>query len=161
MSDIHTDFVNFNEMSRRDFTNYYEMKRSDFANSYAKIVDPHYKMPDSFMSWNDTPTFPPVDRNETADTHVFKADLAGVDKVAVKLGMVEGRILEISGERSIQGGKNYLRCERFKGRFQRRFRLPENAKVDEVKAGMENGVLTVTVPKQPDTQAQFKSIEIC
>ncbi|GLJ26955.1 hypothetical protein SUGI_0527700 [Cryptomeria japonica] len=151
MSDIHTDFVNFNEMSRRDLTNYYEMKRSDFANSYAKIVDPHYKMPDSFMSWNDTPTFPPVDWNEIADTHVFKADLAGVDKVAVKLGVVDGWILEISRECNIEGGNNYLHCEWFKGRFLRHFTLPENAKVDSVKAGMENGVVTIIVPKQPDT----------
>ncbi|GLJ58471.1 hypothetical protein SUGI_1486020 [Cryptomeria japonica] len=161
MSDIHRDFVNYNEMTRSDFANYYEMNRSDLANSYAKIVDPRYKMPDSFVSWKETTTFPPVDWNETADTHVFKADLAGEDKAAVKLGVVDGRILEISGERSIEGGKNYLRCERFKGRFLRRFTLPENAKVDEVKAGMENGVLTVTVPKQPDTQALFRDIEIC
>ncbi|GLJ26956.1 hypothetical protein SUGI_0527720 [Cryptomeria japonica] len=111
-----------------------------------------------FANYYETPTFPPVDWHETADTHVFKADLAGVDKGAVKLGIVDGGILEISGERSIEGGKNYLRCERFKGRFLRHFTLPENANVDEAKAAMENGVLTVTVPKKPD---QYSVIEIC
>ncbi|KAL2344085.1 hypothetical protein Fmac_005370 [Flemingia macrophylla] len=34
------------------------------------------------------------------------------------------------------------------GKFMRSFRLPENAKVDQVKASMENWVLTVTVPKE-------------
>ncbi|GLJ36347.1 hypothetical protein SUGI_0729630 [Cryptomeria japonica] len=83
MSDIHRDFVNYNEMTRRDFANNDEMNRSDLANSYAKIIDPRYKMPDSFMSWNETTTFPPVDWNDTTDTHVdttdthvFKADLS-------------------------------------------------------------------------------------
>jgi len=42
----------------------------------------------------------------------------------------------------------------------RRFRLPENAKVNEVKASMENGVLTVTVPKEEVKKADVKSIQI-
>ncbi|KAF9622710.1 hypothetical protein IFM89_032890 [Coptis chinensis] len=46
------------------------------------------------------------------------------------------------------------------GSFLRRFRLPENAKVDEVKASMENGVLTVTVPKEEVKKSEVKSVEI-
>ncbi|MCD7454221.1 hypothetical protein HAX54_023976 [Datura stramonium] len=42
----------------------------------------------------------------------------------------------------------------------RRFRLPENAKMDQVKASMENGVLTVTVPKEEVKKPDVKSIEI-
>jgi HSP20 family protein len=38
--------------------------------------------------------------------------------------------------------------------------LPENAKVDEVKASMENGVLTVTIPKAEEKKPEVKSIEI-
>jgi len=38
--------------------------------------------------------------------------------------------------------------------------LPENAKVNEVKASMENGVLTVTVPKEEVKKADVKSIQI-
>ncbi|URE22970.1 hypothetical protein MUK42_37801 [Musa troglodytarum] len=38
--------------------------------------------------------------------------------------------------------------ERSSGKFSRRFRLPENAKVHQAKTSMENGVLTVTVPKE-------------
>jgi HSP20 family protein len=42
----------------------------------------------------------------------------------------------------------------------RKFRLPDNAKMDQVKAAMENGVLTVTVPKQEIKKPEVKSIEI-
>ncbi|KAI3679851.1 hypothetical protein L2E82_50831 [Cichorium intybus] len=40
------------------------------------------------------------------------------------------------------------------------FRLPDNAKVDQVKAKMENGVLTVTVPKQEVKKPEVKAIDI-
>lgn len=52
------------------------------------------------------------------------------------------------------------RVERGRGKFLRRFRLPENAKVEEVKASMENGVLTVMVPKTKEKKPEIKSIEI-
>ena len=71
--------------------------------------------------------------------------------------------MQISGERSKeQEEKNdkWHRVERSSGKFMRRFRLPENAKVEEVKASMENGVLTVTVPKMEEKKPEIKSIDI-
>ncbi|KAL0919671.1 hypothetical protein M5K25_011784 [Dendrobium thyrsiflorum] len=42
----------------------------------------------------------------------------------------------------------HLQKQRSSGSFLRSFRLPENAKVDGIRAAMENGVLTVTIPKE-------------
>ncbi|GJU82246.1 17.3 kDa class I heat shock protein-like protein, partial [Tanacetum coccineum] len=52
------------------------------------------------------------------------------------------------------------RVERSSGKFTRRFMLPENAKMDQIKAGMENGVLTITVPKEEVKKPDVKSIQI-
>jgi HSP20 family protein len=52
------------------------------------------------------------------------------------------------------------RVERSSGKFTRRFRLPENVKLEAMKASMENGVLTVTVPKEEVKKPEVKSIEI-
>ncbi|KAM0948349.1 putative small heat shock protein HSP20 [Dioscorea sansibarensis] len=104
-----------------------------------------------------------IDWKETPETHVFKADLPGVKKEEVKVEVEEGRVLQISGERcKEQEEKNdrWHRVERSSGKFMRRFRLPENARVDQVKAAMENGVLTVTVPKVEVKKPDIKSIEI-
>ena len=106
-----------------------------------------------------------IDWKETPEAHIFKADLPGLKKEEVKIELEEGqRILQISGERSKeeeQKNDKWHRIERSRGKFLRRFRLPDNAKVEEIKAAMENGVLTVTVPKQPEPQPpQPKSIEI-
>ncbi|XXG61721.1 hypothetical protein AAC387_Pa05g0260 [Persea americana] len=101
-----------------------------------------------------------IDWKETPEAHVFKADLPGLKKEDVKVELEEGRILQISGERSREKEEKddkWHRFERSSGKFLRQFRLPENAKVDEAKAGMENGVVTVTVPeehvKKPDVKA--------
>lgn len=104
-----------------------------------------------------------IDWKETPEAHVFKADLPGLKKEEVKVEVEDGRVLQISGERSKeQEEKNekWHHVERSSGKFLRRFRLPQNAKMDEVKASMENGVLTVTVPKVEEMKPEVKPIEI-
>uniref|UniRef100_A0A7N0TTD0 SHSP domain-containing protein n=1 Tax=Kalanchoe fedtschenkoi TaxID=63787 RepID=A0A7N0TTD0_KALFE len=104
-----------------------------------------------------------IDWKETPEAHIIKADVPGLKKEEVKVEVEEGRVLQISGERSReQEEKNdtWHRVERSSGKFVRRFRLPDNAQVDQVKAAMEDGVLTVTVPKVQQPKAQVKSIDI-
>ncbi|KAF2287192.1 hypothetical protein GH714_038890 [Hevea brasiliensis] len=104
-----------------------------------------------------------IDWKETPEAHVFKADLPGLKKEEVKVEIEEGNVLQISGERSKEKEEKndkLHRVERSSGKFLRRFRLPENAKVDQVKASMESGVLTVTVPKEEVKKPDVKAIDI-
>ncbi|KAH7537482.1 17.8 kDa class I heat shock protein [Ziziphus jujuba] len=119
--------------------------RSNFANETAAIANTR------------------IDWKETPEAHVFKADLPGLKKEEVKVEVEEGRVLQISGERSKEKEEKndkWHRVERSSGKFLRRFRLPENAKVEQVKATMENGVLTVTVPKEEVKKPDVKTIDI-
>ncbi|KAH0636499.1 hypothetical protein KY290_036922 [Solanum tuberosum] len=125
------------------------------------------------LSLNDSSTSkfvnPRVDWKENEDAHVFKIDLPGLNKEEIKVEIEEGKVLQISGE--IKGvdlnkedqkkeNETWRRVERPRGKFCRRFWLPENAKIDEVKASMENGVLTLTIPKQEIKKPEVKTIEI-
>jgi len=104
-----------------------------------------------------------IDWKETPESHVFKVDLPGLKKEEVKVEIEDDRVLQIRGERNVEkGDKNdtWHRVERSSGKFLRRFGLPENAKIDQVKASMENGVLTVTVPKEEVKKPDVKAIEI-
>ena len=81
----------------------------------------------------------------------------------MKIEVEDGRILQISGERNKeaeQKNEKYHRVEHSRGEFLLRFWLPNNAKMEDVKAGMENGMLTVTMPKQSKPKGDVKSIEI-
>jgi HSP20 family protein len=104
-----------------------------------------------------------VDWKETPEAHVFRADLPGVKKEAAKVEVEDGNVLVISGERAREeAGKDekWRLVERSCGRFQRRFRLPRGAKLDQVRASMDNGVLTVTVPKEEVKKPQVRAVEI-
>ncbi|KAL7147710.1 hypothetical protein ABFS83_06G125300 [Erythranthe nasuta] len=104
-----------------------------------------------------------IDWKETPEAHLFKVDVPGLKKEEVKVEVEDGNILQISGERSKEKEEKndkWHRVERSSGKFLRRFRMPENAKLEEVKAAMENGVLTVTVPKEEVKKPEVKSIDI-
>ncbi|KAK8504900.1 hypothetical protein V6N13_056228 [Hibiscus sabdariffa] len=104
-----------------------------------------------------------IDWKETPEAHVFKADVPGLKKQEVRVEVEDDRVLQISGERKVEKedkSDTWHRVERSSGKFMRRFRLPENAKMDEIKAAMENGVLTITVPKMQVKKPDVKAIDI-
>jgi len=94
---------------------------------------------------------------------VFKADLPGLKKEEVQVQLEDGRTLSISGQRKkeqVQKTDTWHRVERSSGQFLRKFRLPENANLDRITAKVENGVLTVLVPKEEKKAIKSRSIEI-
>nr|CAC81965.1 small heat-shock protein [Funaria hygrometrica] len=104
-----------------------------------------------------------IDWRETPEAHIFKADLPGLKKEEVKVQLVDGKTLEISGERrkeEVHKDDTWHRVERAHGSFLRRFRLPDNSNVEAVEAQVQDGVLTVTIPKIQKPKPQVRQIEI-
>ncbi|KAH7542357.1 hypothetical protein FEM48_Zijuj02G0064800 [Ziziphus jujuba var. spinosa] len=80
-----------------------------------------------------------------------------------KVDIEDDRVLQISSKRNVEKedkNNRWHRVKRSSGKFTRRFRLPDNAKMEQVKASMENGVITVTVPKVDVKKPNVKAIEI-
>ncbi|XP_006646827.1 18.9 kDa heat shock protein-like [Oryza brachyantha] len=104
-----------------------------------------------------------MDWKETATEHVFMADLPGVRKEEVKVEVEEEKVLKISGQRARaadEKGDRWHRVERSSERFVRTVRLPPNANTDGVHASLDNGVLTITIPKDSDVKPRGRLIPI-
>jgi HSP20 family protein len=106
---------------------------------------------------------PRVDIYEEAERFVVLADVPGVEAKDIDI-TAENGVLTIKGERSSSArtdtDKNgYNRIERTSGSFVRRFTLPESANTESIKAKQANGVLEVSIPKQPQVQPRRISVE--
>ncbi|ESW09740.1 hypothetical protein PHAVU_009G152500 [Phaseolus vulgaris] len=122
-----------------------------------------FHFPSSLSAENSAFVNTRVDWKESPEAHVLKADIPGLKKEQVKVEIEDDNILQISGERNVEKeDKNdkWHRVERSSGKFLRKFRLPQNAKVDQVKASIENGVLTVTIPKEEVNKPDVKAVQI-
>lgn len=100
---------------------------------------------------NGRPWSPPVDIREEADKFLIRADLPGVEPKDMDITMEKG-VLRIHGRRETRGeeeGEGFRHVERPSGAFERWFRLPEAADTQAISADYRNGVLTVSIPKQP------------
>ncbi len=97
---------------------------------------------------------PPADIEEYADRFLLKLDVPGVNVNSVEIKLDPG-VLSISGEREKDAnatGVERSRVERPYGRFHRRFTLPDTVDTAAVRASGRDGVLEVTIPKQPKAQ---------
>ncbi|MCX8090092.1 MAG: Hsp20/alpha crystallin family protein [Verrucomicrobiae bacterium] len=103
---------------------------------------------------------PLVDIAEDDKEYLLKVELPEVNKDDVKV-TVEGDTLTISGERKAEKeekGRKFHRVERYYGRFERSFSIPDDADADNVKAEFKDGVLRVHLPKSE--KARPKQIEV-
>ena len=72
-------------------------------------------------------------------------------------------VLTIKGEKKEEKEKkkkDYYFSERRYGSFQRSFRVPDGVDSSKIEAKFKNGVLTVTLPKSPETQKKQQKIEV-
>ena len=108
---------------------------------------------------------PAVDILEYVDRFELLVDLPGVNPKEVELTLDNG-ILTLSGERrekSHSNGSNgsapqQQRSERRLGKFHRRFILPDTVDAEKVKAMGNDGVLEISIAKQPKAQPRRISV---
>ena len=92
----------------------------------------------------------PIDVVSEGEDVVVRASLPGLKPEDISVTL-EDRLLTIQGETAsdskVEKG-DYLLRERRVGRFSRSLRLPNSIDADKAKPTYENGVLTVTIPRQ-------------
>ena len=103
---------------------------------------------------------PRADIMEDADKYVVTFDLPGLAREEVKISFNENT-LKVSGERKEQEESSSAtshRVERMFGKFYRSFNFPTQVNGDKISATLNNGVLSVTVPKADEVKPKEISI---
>lgn len=91
----------------------------------------------------------PVDLFEDKDNHYVRAELPGISREAINVEMVDG-YLTLSAAR--KEGESFS--------VNRSISIPEVVQADKVTAVHENGVLTVTLPKQEKAKPRKIAINV-
>ena len=104
-----------------------------------------------------------TDISDLGDSFLLEADLPGFDKKDIKLSL-NGDMLTVSAERHSSHEEkdkrgNYLRCERSYGTYTRSYDMT-GVDTERITAKYENGVLRLTLPKQPELTPASRMLEI-
>ena len=104
-----------------------------------------------------------VDLIEQEKAYEVMAELPGLTPADVRVEVV-GDSLRLAGEkrdeRASTPAAGYHLRERHFGAFARSFVLPEDVDRDQISARFEQGVLTVTLPRRPDSSRAARKIEV-
>jgi HSP20 family protein len=90
----------------------------------------------------------PVDLYEDKDSHYVRASLPGVSREGITVEMVDGYLTIGATQKNGEESFNLSRS----------IAIPQEVQADKVAAAYENGVLTVTLPKQE--QAKPRKINV-
>ncbi len=106
---------------------------------------------------------PAVDIHEYPERFVLYADVPGIAPEAIDITLENG-VLSLSGDREqivpdASDGDVRRRVERARGRFHRRFTLPDTVDADAVEARGSHGVLEITIPKRAATQPRKITVQ--
>lgn len=103
--------------------------------------------------------FPLINLTEDTENYYARAELPGMESDDLDI-QIDGKNLTISGERKIDLDENvkFRRRERESGKFSRVLSLPGDVNPDKVQAGLENGLLTVKIPKADEAKPKRISI---
>ena len=105
-------------------------------------------------------TWPSVEFSETDKEIGVTAEIPGLDENDIEV-MLEDGVLTLRGEKKAETeDKDRQVSERYYGRFERHIPLGTEVQADKAEARFKNGVITVTLPKNPDAQPKAKRIAI-
>ncbi len=94
------------------------------------------------------------------NSYVIEMDLPGFKKTNVNVGFNDGYLTVIGTKEEEQSKdtENYIRRERFYGRFERQFFVGK-VNIEKIDASFHDGVLKIVIPKVDDNR-NLKNIRI-
>jgi HSP20 family protein len=102
---------------------------------------------------------PAIDVREKNGAYLIEVELPGVSEKDLKLELKDG-VLNLATEKKdekkeeAEDGK-WIRRERRESYYSRNFELPEDADGEKIEARFKDGLLTIELPKKPETSPRI------
>ncbi len=98
----------------------------------------------------------PMDVSEKDNMYIIRANMPGIKKENIKISVHDNELIIDGKQEEVKTDKNetVYRYERYKGNYKRVVSLPEICDIDNVKAKLEDGVLTLEIPKKEPIPAK-------
>lgn len=126
------------------------------------LFDDLFEMP-VFKTIN-TREFMKTDIHETADSYRMEIDLPGFAKEDMHIELEKGYLTVRAEKNTNQEEKdekgNIIHKERYSGKCSRTFFVGNDVTEEEIKAAYQNGILTLTLPKETKKIEQKRYINI-
>lgn len=106
---------------------------------------------------------PNSDIEETETAYTVTAELPGIAKENIEVKVTDDNVVEITGKTSTEKKETtgkLIRHERSRTDYYRRFALESEVDADKVDAKVENGVLTLNLPKRVPEAAKVKKVAV-
>ncbi len=131
-----------------------------FPKGFSSILDNFFD--DNYVkSANEIAFRPTVDISESDKDYRLELTIPGVEKENITIDLKDNFLI-ISGERKKvekESTKKYLKEETVYGSFKRSFQLPENVDAETITAELNQGVLSIVIPKD-EKKVLTKTISI-
>ena len=107
---------------------------------------------------------PVIDVLEKKDSYVIEAELPGLNEKDIKLEVKEA-VLTLSTEKKAENDEKaaqgtWIRRERGDLRFSRTFELPDDTDVDKIEAKFHDGLLTIELPRKPESAPRILTVKV-
>ena len=107
---------------------------------------------DPFFTNSNTTKLMKTDIQEKDNNYILDMDLPGYDKSDIKAQLKDGYLTITAQKNESNEDKdekgNYIRRERYCGKWSRSFYVGEGLKEEDIKANFNNGILQLTFPKE-------------
>jgi HSP20 family protein len=121
---------------------------ANLRNQVGSMLEDFLSAPAQWAQISEVQRYPAVNIWEDGDAAHLEAELPGVRMENIEI-LVSGNQLRLAVERQTSAPENvtWHRQERAAGSFSRTFTLPWDMNADKVEAKLNNGILTVLLPK--------------
>lgn len=139
----------------------YRPGRPGFYNDFDRMVSSVFNSPVINKPVVKAGGSPSVDIREEKDSYQLEAEVPGLTEKDIEI-QVKENLLTLSSRVEENKGENggYLLRERKTVNFKRSFILPKDVDQEKIEARYGNGVLTLSLPKKPETKPKTIDVKI-